>query len=290
VYMSARKSMTVQFYAHSVMRRAKSVALCDTGATENFLSLDYAKWLRLPIKQLVKPRNIRNVDGTMNSAGQIKYYTNMDVQTGSRRIKMRFFLTNLRGNHAILGYPWFAAIQPKIDWKMGWIDHTHLPIILRALNFKQAKILPHTMQTVRKTLEYQYFIGKVTIASMEPKKEPEVPHEYRRHKKIFSEEESQRLPKHTVWDHAIELLPGAPATLPGRLLPLMQEELAEARKFVKEHLSWNTIQPLWSPYATNFFFMKKKDGKLRPVQDYRPLNKWTKRNQNISLLIPAVID
>jgi Reverse transcriptase (RNA-dependent DNA polymerase) len=73
-------------------------------------------------------------------------------------------------------------------------------------------------------------------------------------------------------------------------LPLTQEELEEARKFVKEHLSRNMIQPSWSPYAANFFFVKKEDGKLRPVQDYRPLNKWTKCNQNISPLIPAVID
>src|SRR6266403_888260 len=36
--------------------------------------------------------------------------------------------------------------------------------------------------------------------------------------------------------------------------------------------------------------LKKKDGKLRPVQDYRPINKWTRRNQNISPLIPQVID
>jgi hypothetical protein len=65
-----------------------------------------------------------------------------------------------------------------------------------------------------------------------------------------------------IWDHAIELLPGAPQTLPARLLPLTQEEIEEARKFVKEHLARNTIRPSWSPYATNFFFVKKKDGKL----------------------------
>jgi Reverse transcriptase (RNA-dependent DNA polymerase) len=88
----------------------------------------------------------------------------------------------------------------------------------------------------------------------------------------------------------IKLLPRAPATLPSRLLPLTQEELEEARKFVKEHLSQNTIQPSWSPYAANFFFIKKKGGKLRLVQDYRPLNKWTKCNQNVSLLILAIID
>jgi hypothetical protein len=50
------------------------------------------------------------------------------------------------------------------------------------------------------------------------------------------------------------------------------------------------IQPSWSPYAANFFFIKKKDGKLHPVQDYCPVNKWTKKNHNVSPLIPSVID
>jgi hypothetical protein len=42
--------------------------------------------------------------------------------------------------------------------------------------------------------------------------------------------------------------------------------------------------------VANFFFVKKKDGKLRPVQDYQPVNKWTKKNHNMSPLIPSVID
>jgi len=95
-----------------------------------------------------------------------------------------------------------------------------------------------------------------------------IPEEYQRHAKVFSKEESQRLPKHTIWDHAIELLPGAPSSLLGRLLPLTQEEIEKAQKFVKEHLARNTIRPSWSLYMANFFFVKKKDGKLRPVQDY----------------------
>ena len=45
-----------------------------------------------------------------------------------------------------------------------------------------------------------------------------------------------------------------------------------------------------SPYAANFFFVKKKDGKLCPVQDYQPLNKWTKKNKNVSPLITQIID
>jgi len=42
-----------------------------------------------------------------------------------------------------------------------------------------------------------------------------IPPEYQRHKKVFSEKESQRLPWHTIWDHTIELLPGAPTLLLG---------------------------------------------------------------------------
>ena len=61
-------------------------------------------------------------------------------------------------------------------------------------------------------------------------------------------------------------------------------------KFVAEHLDRGTIRDFKSPYAASFFFIKKKDGKLRPVQDYRPINKWTKKNRNVALLIPQTID
>ena len=71
---------------------------------------------------------------------------------------------------------------------------------------------------------------------------------------------------------------------------LTQSEIAKAQKFVAEHLKRGMIRELWSPYATNFFFVKKKDRKLRPVQDYRPINKWTKRNHNVSPLIPQTIN
>jgi hypothetical protein len=71
---------------------------------------------------------------------------------------------------------------------------------------------------------------------------------------------------------------------------LNQREQEEMQKFVEEHLRRGTIRESWSPYAANFFFIKKKDGKLRPVQDYRPINKWTKKNRNVSPLIPQTID
>ena len=52
------------------------------------------------------------------------------MQTGSQQVWLCFFLTNLADQKAILGYPWFAATQPKIDWAQGWIDSNQLPLIL----------------------------------------------------------------------------------------------------------------------------------------------------------------
>jgi hypothetical protein len=78
----------------------------------------------------------------------------------------------------------------------------------------------------------------VTIHPKNPKlQQPEeIPIEYQRHRKVFSEEQSQRLPQYTIWDHAIELLSNTPATLPARLLSLNIVEHEEISKFVNEHL------------------------------------------------------
>src|SRR5712671_6946684 len=130
VYMSNRKSMNLRAYVHAAHRRTEVPALLDSGATENFVSLMYAKWLKLPFKRLPHKRPLLNVDGTTNKTGSLKYYVDLQVQTGTKRTNMRFFLTDLGHHRVILGYPWFAANQPKIDWARGWIDTAQLPLIL----------------------------------------------------------------------------------------------------------------------------------------------------------------
>jgi hypothetical protein len=117
-----------------------------------------------------------------------------------------------------------------------------------------------------------------------------IPAPYQQFTRVFSEEASHEFPPSRLWDHAIELKPNAPSTLPGRLIRLSQPELLELQKFVKEHLQRGTIRPSKSPYTASFFFIKKKDGKLRPVQDYRPVNQWTIKNRYPLPLIPQLVD
>ena len=63
--------MNVHVYLHSRSKRAETQALLDSGATKNFMTMDYAKHLHLPIKELKEPRMLYNVDGSINKAGII---------------------------------------------------------------------------------------------------------------------------------------------------------------------------------------------------------------------------
>jgi hypothetical protein len=198
VYILARKSMTVHFYTHSIVKRAKGVALVDSGATENLMNLQYMQWLRLPIKKLAYEWNLFNVDGTENKSGKLKYYMDLEVQTGTNKTCMRFFLMDLGEHKAILRYSWFVAVQPKINWKQGWIDASYLPIILQTDNAGKAKYLARTINILRPIHWAQYYLGKVTIEMATKEELKEVPAEYEQHSKVFSEKESQQLPNHMV--------------------------------------------------------------------------------------------
>src|SRR6266545_1676543 len=59
--------------------------------------------------------------------------------------------------------------------------------------------------------------------------------------------------------------------------------------FLKENLESGRIRLLKSPIALPVFFIKKKDGKLRLVQDYRMLNAMTIKNKYPLLLILELV-
>jgi hypothetical protein len=228
---------------------------------------------------------VYNVDGTTNKKGDIQFYTDLEVQTGERRTNMRFFLTDLGPQRMILGYPWFAAIQPWIDWAKGWIDYTQLPVVIKAPHAQQAQFTRCTT-TIQKRQAQQITrlqSIKQTKASQlaeqhRSKEKLSLPSQYQRHEQVFSEKQAQHFPKSRPWDHAIELKKDAPSTLPRKIYSLTQTEQKALQEFIREHQAKGYIHPSKSPYAAPFFFIKKKDRKLRLVQDYQKVNEWTVKN------------
>ncbi|KAH6581811.1 hypothetical protein BASA61_008883 [Batrachochytrium salamandrivorans] len=61
----------------------------------------------------------------------------------------------------------------------------------------------------------------------------------------------------------------------GKVYSLTPKETLAMSSYVQEQLSKKFIRPSISPAAAPCFFVAKKDGELRPVQDYRALNSGT---------------
>ena len=116
-----------------------------------------------------------------------------------------------------------------------------------------------------------------------------VPERYHQNLRVFSKDASERLPEHGPYDHAIELVPEA-KMFHSRVYPLSPNEQVELDKFLQENLAKGYISKSKSPISSPFFFIKKKDGSLRPVQDYRRLNEITVKNRYPIPLVSELVD
>ena len=76
----------------------------------------------------------------------------------------------------------------------------------------------------------------------------------------------------------------------GKVYPLTREKREEVREFVKEQLRKGYIWPSKSLQTAPVFFVGKKDGKKRMVQDYHYLNEWTIKNYYPLPLISEVLE
>jgi len=296
VFIPKRHQIKAQVQLQSAHLHANIYALIDSGATDNFISPITVKHFNLPTYELPKPKIVRNVDGTKNSIGPMTHTTNLEVQYNDETVPLLFFVMNMGSNSMLLGMPFLAAYNPDIDWKTGTFhgDVTAFTKDAQEWTQENEEFIPeleednteadedyefipsnecHTI-SVHKTTTATELAAQATDQTKHTWQE-QVPEPYHQFGKVFSDEESTRFPESRPWDHAIDLLPEAPVTLNCKVYPLAEGQQDALDKFLEEHLNKGYIRRSNSPYASPFFFIKKKDGKLRPVQDYRALNNWT---------------
>ena len=124
--------------------------------------------------------------------------------------------------------------------------------------------------------------GEVGVVEVEERREK------RRSRKVFKKKVSERMPKRKMWDHTIELKEGF-VLRKEKVYLLSKEEREEVHKFIDEQLRKGSIRLLKPPQTAPVFFVGKKDGKKKIVQDYQYLNEWTVKNNYPSPLILDVI-
>ena len=116
-----------------------------------------------------------------------------------------------------------------------------------------------------------------------------VPEKFHKWIKVFGKKQSERMPTRKIWDHVIDTKEGF-IPRKGKVYPLSREEREEVREFIQEQLRKGYIRPSKSPQMAPVFFVGKKDGKKRMVQDYRYLNEWTIKNNYPLPLISDVVE
>jgi hypothetical protein len=181
-----------------------------------------------------------------------------------------------------------AAIKPNLNWEQP----SENPKLAVAPSYWATRFIDPEDTVIMRICKTTHAQQLAEAARDQTKRDWKdiVPEELHEHEFVFSEEVSKRFPEPKQWDHAIDLLEGALTVLDCKVYPLTQDEQIALDKFLTEHLDKGYIRPSNSPYAAPFFFIRKKDGKLQPIQDYRQLNTWTRKNHYPLPLIAELVE
>ncbi|KAL0152007.1 hypothetical protein M9458_052725 [Cirrhinus mrigala] len=268
-------SQTVKIPVHitSSDKVIDTTALIDSGAAGNFLDEGFAKTHCLSLIPCTSPLSVAALDGRPLGPGRVQFTTNdLQLTTGAFHTEtIRFFIIQSPHNPVILGLPWLQEHEPQISWTEGqvtqWSDRCF------------AQCFPALRPRA----------DKASVINSDTSIAADIPLEYQDLAEAFSKARASQLPPHRTSDCAIELLPG---TIPpkGRVFPLSQPETEAMRVYIEEELAKGFIEPSTSPASAGFFFVKKKDGSLRPCIDYRGLNSITVKYRYPLPLVPPALE
>jgi hypothetical protein len=118
---------------------AEQQVLVDSGATDNFISSKLLKRMKIGALDLKYPKVIWNIDSTQNKSGMITKFADLQVRCGDKTEVMTFLVTNLGEDKIVLGYPWLAVFQPKINWKDAVLDEDMQPLVIKTLGLNSDK-------------------------------------------------------------------------------------------------------------------------------------------------------
>jgi len=116
MYIARNHAIQVPFQLRTKTKRVDQKALLDCGATECFIHPRAVERLKLKTRTLNKPRKVQNVDSTPNKSGEILEAIDLLVNNDGKKASHTFFIANIGRDDFILGYPFFEASNPNVDW------------------------------------------------------------------------------------------------------------------------------------------------------------------------------
>jgi hypothetical protein len=150
--------------------------LLDSGAEGIIMDNDFAKRNNLTLWTLVNPLPVKNVDGTLNERGSVRYTTIQCVHIKTiehqfHKESVELYVTTLGDHDIILGTDWLHAHNPEVDWAVPQIMFTQCPKTC-SLTKQPLVITSRKMQTHATTInviqaEEELFTDHNTIFSQD---------------------------------------------------------------------------------------------------------------------------
>src|SRR5208282_3656250 len=248
----------------------------------------------------ISPREIQGFDGC---AGQINEVVcvSMDIEGHYEDHVFLYVVSNLVDYDLILGMPWYAGQDARIDAPRREMTINSTGVIVKNVARSTKKETMECAQVSavsfhgwtkrsRKNKDIQVFSASMAdinkALAVRPKRDPKalLPKQYHEFLNVFDSTEADKLPplRGDGVDHKIELetKDGKTPEVPwGPLYNMSREELLVLRKTLMELLDKGFIRVSNSPAAALVLFVKKPGGGLRFCVDYRGLNRVTKKDR-----------
>jgi len=113
--------------------------LLDSGTTEMFMDRKIAARHEFRLQKLERLIAVRNVDRTNNSGRVITHQVKVNVYYKNHMERMRMDICDLGKTEIILGIPWLAAHNPKINWETREVKMTRCLPLCGGVKSKEKK-------------------------------------------------------------------------------------------------------------------------------------------------------
>ncbi|KAB5587664.1 Retrotransposable element Tf2 [Ceratobasidium theobromae] len=197
----------------------------------------------IPLLELPIPQQVVGINGK-EVKDSIRFKCTLHFNIQNTPFSAIFYCLPLGSRNLILGMPWLSDANPLIDWRTLAIT------------------VPGTEQ------------GRLA----EPAKALAVPPEFQEFTQVFGEEFFTTLPPHRPYDCEIPLEEGKDVPY-GPIYPMTPAESLALKEQLDSELAAGKIRPSTSPAGAPVMFVKRADGRLRLVVDYRRLNNITIKNR-----------